>query len=194
LRFGGRATLGHDPFVLSEYVDLNSFLRMLSGGHPAVALGGLVLVAACVLPCLARLWAGARDNSGVALAWASALTWTSVVNLYVGVYDTVVIPLAVVLMVDAVRRQSRASVPTGLLILLASLYVTPWVPPVPVGENRRLQLYTVALVALGVYQIWLGLRRRTHHGAVLTEDALGESNMQRIPREGHASASILCPP
>jgi len=60
LRFSGRATGAGDPFVLSEYVDLNSFLQMVSGGRGHVVTGVLALVAAGVVPCLAKLWPDVR--------------------------------------------------------------------------------------------------------------------------------------
>jgi hypothetical protein len=159
LSFAGRATVAKNPFVLSEYVDLNSFVRMLNAGHGAGALAVLALGAACILPCLAKLWAVGKDGSGLNLAWASTLTWTMVVNLYVAVYDTVIIPLGILLMGTGLFCARKGRVPFTMQILLVLLYVTPWIPPVPMGGKRTLQLYTLALIALGMYQLWLGMRR-----------------------------------
>jgi hypothetical protein len=125
-----------------------------------VALGVLALGAAGVVPCLAKLWRDARkgDDVGVSLAWASTLTWTTVLNLYVAAYDTPIILLGIVLVADALYRATRQVVPLVLRILFVLLYVVPWIPPVPIGDSKIVQLYTLVLVALGVYQVWVALR------------------------------------
>jgi hypothetical protein len=130
------------------------------GGRGVVAMGVLAVVAVGVLPCLARLWRSARtgEELGLSLAWASTLTWTMILNLYAAVYDTSVIVLGILLMGDALRRAHRERVPAAVQALFVFLYVAPWIPPVPIGESRMLQLYTPVLIVLGIYQIWLGLQ------------------------------------
>jgi hypothetical protein len=160
LHFGGLATAARNSFLLADYVDLNSFLRMASGGHGHVAIAVLALVAAGVVPWLAKLWRDMRRDGEVesSLAWASTLTWTTVLNLYVTSYDTPIILLGIVLIADALYRMNREAVPVVPRILLVLLYVVPWIPPVPIGDGRILQLYTVVLVVLGAYQLWLAMR------------------------------------
>jgi hypothetical protein len=58
---------------------------------------------------------------------------------------------------DVLRRSNQGRLPRMLQILLVLLYVVPWIPPVPIGGGGRMQLYTVALIALGVYQLWLAM-------------------------------------
>ena len=160
LRFGALATAGGRSFALpSEYVDLNTFTRMM-GGRGVVAMGVLAVATIAVLPCLARLWRNARTGGELrlSLAWASTLTWTMILNLYAAVYDTSVIALGVLLMGDALRRAHRGRVPPAVQTLFVLVYVAPWIPPVPIGGSRMLQLYTPVLIVLGIYQIWLGLR------------------------------------
>jgi hypothetical protein len=160
LHFGGLATAARNSFLLADYVDLNSFFRMATGGHGHVAIAVLALVAAGVVPWLAKLWRDMRRDGKVesSLAWASTLTWTTVLNLYVTSYDTTIILLGIVLVADALYRATRQGVPLVLRILFVLLYVVPWIPPVPIGDSKILQLYTLVLVALGVYQVWVALR------------------------------------
>ena len=160
LHFGGLATAARNSFLLADYVDLNSFLRMASGGHGHVAISVLALVAAGVVPWLAKLWRDMRRNGEMesSLAWASTLTWTTVLNLYVTSYDTPIILLGIVLVADALYRATRRVMPLVLRILFVLLYVVPWIPPVPVGDSKILQLYTLVLVALGGYQVWVARR------------------------------------
>jgi len=160
LHFGTIAAAGGRSFaMLAEHVDLNTFLSMMGVGVVAT-LTVLAVATAAVLPCLGRLWRNAHmgGEEGVSLAWASTLTWTMILNLYAVVYDTTVIVLGVLLMGDALRRVYRGQVPSAVQALFVLLYVVPWIPPVPMGGSRMLQLYTPALIALGVYQIWLAMR------------------------------------
>jgi len=160
LHFGGLATTAGKSFVLSEYVDLNSFLRMATGGRGRLALGVLSLVAVGVAPYLVKLWWDTRRGGDVelSLAWASTLTWTTVLNLYVTAYDTPIILLGLLLTADGLYRMDRGSIPWVLKTLFVLLYIVPWIPPVPIGDGKALQLYTVALGGLGVYQLRVALR------------------------------------
>jgi glycosyl transferase family 87 len=163
LRFGGLATTAGKSFLLSEYVDINSFLRVATGGSSRLALGGLALMGAGVVPWLAKIWRDARqgDSATLGLAWASTLTWTTVLNLYVPAYDTSIVLSGIVLMVQWLNRVNRGTVPMALRVLLVLLYVAPWVPLLPVGYGTASwQPYTLVLMALGSYQLWLTRGRR----------------------------------
>ena len=122
-------------------------------------MGGLALAAAAAVPCLARLWRdmGRRGELASSLAWASTLTWTMVLNLYAAAYDTPIILLGLLLMADGLYHTNRGALPLTFRILLVLLYVAPWSPPVPVGDGNVLQVYTMVLLALGIYQLWVAL-------------------------------------
>jgi hypothetical protein len=168
LRFGALATTPGNSFLLSDYVDINSFLRMASGGSGRMAIGVLALAAAAVLPWLAKVWRDTRngDHVELGLAWASTLTWTTVLNVYVPAYDTVVILLGIVLMAEGIYRVNREAL-LALRVFLVLLYVVPWVPSLPIGYGAMsLQPYTLVLLALGLYQLWL-----TTGGGVSTSGA-----------------------
>jgi hypothetical protein len=158
LRFGGLATTGGNSLLLSEYVDINSFLRVATGGTDHLALGGLALMGAAIVPWLAKVWRDARPGDPLTqgLAWASTLTWTTVLNLYVPAYDTLIILLGIVLTANGLHRVNREAVPMALRILLVLLYVAPWVPLLPIGYGTMSwQPYTPVLLALGAYQLRL---------------------------------------
>jgi hypothetical protein len=130
----------------------------------------LIVMAAGVVPCLALLWWRARgDGAGtVSLAWASTLTWTVVLNLYAPAYDTPIILLGILLMLDVLARSHGLRLPVAAPVLLVLLYVAPWVPAVPIGRSASLQLYTIVLIALGAYQLSLGTRGIQGFGSPLT--------------------------
>lgn len=138
---------------LWKYVDLNSFFRLLLGETPArYAL--LLLAAGPPLVLLSVSW-WRLDDGGAGrrrLIWAATLTWTLVANLYVGVYDTVLVVPAVFLAAGALTPLGRdeRSLPAGLRVLLVLLYVVPWFTQ-PLARLTGVQTYTVILSALGVY-------------------------------------------
>ena len=158
LRFGTMATGPRNSFLLSDYVDLNSFVRLALGGRGQWALVVLAVVTAGVLPWLVKLWRARRREGAVesGLTWAATLTWTMVLSVYVAPYDTTIIVLGMVLAAGALYSRWGA-MPRAVRILFVLLYVVPWIPPVPIGVNRTLQLYTLVLVGLGVYQIWAAM-------------------------------------
>jgi hypothetical protein len=157
-RFGSLATAAGPSFALqSEYVDLNTFARMI-GASRAAAMIVLMVGAAGVLPYLWKIWRVARQAAGSDMAWASTLTWTMVLNAYTPMYDTSVVVLGVLLMGGALYRTYRGRVPRMVQALFVVLYVVPWLPPLAMRNGRTIQLYTMVLILLGIYQIWLAMR------------------------------------
>ena len=155
LRFGTMATGPRTSFLLSDYVDLNSLVRGAVGGRGLWAMVVLALVTAGVLPWLLRLWRALRHEREMesGLTWAATLTWTMLLNVYVAPYDTPILLLGMVLAAGAVYVSRGDVMPRAVRIFLMLLYVVPWIPPVPIGVDRTLHLYTLVLVGLGVYQI-----------------------------------------
>ena len=140
-----------------KYVDINSFFRLLVGDYPYLrwTLTGAVFI--FVLPLLFRLWwkADRKQPNDQSLVWALTLTWTLVLNIYLGIYDSTLAVLSVLLMTDVFYRQGDRDQlplwPTYKLILLL-LYVVPWITQ-PIARLSGVQLYTLVLALLGIYQI-----------------------------------------
>jgi hypothetical protein len=155
LRFGTIATGPRTFFLLSDYVDLNSFVRGAVGGRGFWAMVFVTLVAAIVLPWLIRLWRGLRHEREMesSLTWATTLTWTMLLNVYVAPYDTPIVVLGMVLVAGALYGSTRDAMPRVVRTFFVLLYVVPWIPPVPLGVDKTLYLYTLVLVGLGLYQI-----------------------------------------
>jgi hypothetical protein len=156
LRFGTMATGPRTAFLLSDYVDLNSFVRVAVGGTGLRAMVVLAVVTAGVLPWLVRLWRALRREQelGRDLTWAATLTWTMLLNVYVAPYDTPMVVLGIVVSAGALYGSRGDAMPRAVRIFLVLLSVVPWIPPVPIGVDRTLHLYTLVLVGLGAYQIW----------------------------------------
>ncbi|MGH9883587.1 MAG: glycosyltransferase family 87 protein, partial [Pyrinomonadaceae bacterium] len=140
-----------------KYVDINSFFRLLLGDYPYLrwTLTGAVFV--IVLTVLFRVWwkADRKQPSAQSLVWALTLTWTLVLNIYLGIYDTTLAVLSVLLMTDVFYRQGdgdRLPLSLAYKLILLLLYLVPWITQ-PVARLSGIQLYTLVLAFLGIYQV-----------------------------------------
>jgi len=138
----------------------------------------LAVSAAVALPFLAHAW-WRLDRAGDdhrKLVWAGTLTATLVLNLYVGVYDTVVVVLGALLTTDVLcgpeRSIGRALGPT-LKTFLVLLYLVPWFSQ-HVARATGFQPYTLVLAAFGAYQFVLA--RRSAQAKACATTIVGRKN------------------
>ena len=157
LRFGRVTTASDEAFSPpSLYVDLNSFSRMLTGWPGTASLAVVAAIGALLAPIFVGVWRRASQEwtTGRALTWASTITWTTLLNIYVPRYDTAIIVLGALLMVDALLATNPGGLHGLPQVLFAVLYVVAWVEPLPLGGGL-VQPYTVVVAALGAHQLWL---------------------------------------
>ena len=157
LRFGRVTTASDEVFSPpSLYVDLNSFTRMLTGWPGTVSLVVVAAIGVLLAPLLVGVWRRVPQarSTAWALTWASTITWTTLLNVYVPRYDTAIIVVGALLMVDALLEKDADGLRGLPQVLFAVLYVAAWVEPVPLGGGV-LQPYTVVVAALGAHQLWL---------------------------------------
>ncbi len=151
------ATSGASGLRNWKYVDINSFFRLLLGDYPYLRWTLTGVVSVIVLPLLFRLWwkADRKQPSAPSLVWALTLTWTMVLNIYLGIYDTTLAVLSVLLMTDVLYRQedgNRLPLSPAYKLILLLLYVVPWITQ-PIARLSGIQLYTLVLALLGIYQV-----------------------------------------
>ncbi len=140
-----------------KYVDINSFFRLLLGDFPYLRwtlTGAFFLIG---LPLLFRLWwkADRKQPNDQSLIWALTLTWTLVLNVYLGIYDTTLAVLSVLLMTDVFYRRGDSDqlpLPAAYKLILLLLYLIPWITQ-PIARVTGIQLYTLVLAFLGIYQV-----------------------------------------
>lgn len=156
-----KSTTGADGLVLRtwKYIDLNSSLKLLCGGPSPVQLGLVLLLAVVPLAMLVRAWArwGTTDENGRQLLWAAALTWTPVLNLYVGVYDSVIVVQGALLTAACIARRvpgRDALCASGLAYVLLVVGASAWFSQ-GLARVTGVPAYTLALAVLGTYQLWL---------------------------------------
>ena len=138
-----------------KFVDLDHFLGLLFGVNTSIQPIVWSAVALAVLPFLARLW-WAFDRSGPdrrLLTWSATLTWTLVLNGYIGLYDVILAVPGLLITADVLYRRA-GGLTLGFKLLLALLYVVSWVSQ-HLARSTGFQPLTLLLMALGVYQLVL---------------------------------------
>lgn len=139
-----------------KYVDINSFLRPLLGQHPFLRWTMTVAAFGSVLPLLFRSWwqSDLKHRDEQRLVWALVLSWTLVLNLYVGIYDSTLVVLSVLLTTDFLysRTEDQRWLPANYKFILLLLYVGPWITQ-PIARQTNFQSYTLVLALLGGWQL-----------------------------------------
>lgn len=143
-----------------KYVDFNAFTRLLVGPGVVQRLCFLALALPTLAIVLGRAWqlgrGGLREGR---LLWAIALLATPVLNVYVGIYDSVLAVLGALVLIDALGRPA-AQLPAGLQFWLVALYVTPWFTQ-PLAQSIHLQLFTLVVLGLVVWTCFFSDRKYT---------------------------------
>lgn len=150
-----------------KYVDLVSFMRLLTGGISAAGWAALLVVAVAVVYPQALAWRrivastdgseslDARHRPAVMQVWSSTITWTLVLNLYVGIYDTVLVLPGLLLTADVLRSPANAGqrpIPRTCKRLLVLLYLVPWFSQF-LAMRLGFQPDTIVLAATALYQL-----------------------------------------
>lgn len=155
--YGSRITTGVVGLRRWKYVDLNSFLTMLVGQGMVLR----VLVAASLvvigIVLLARHKGRIRDPRSFdqGLLWSLTLVATLLFNVYVPIYDCVLLVPAALLAVNYKLADGRKRWTHELPLLLAALHLTAWLTQ-PFARIAMIQLYTLVLLAFGVYLVrWM---------------------------------------
>lgn len=190
-----RTTTGGEGAALPvlKFVDLNSCFRLLFGGaaldRGMLALAVVVMVAV-PLGALAVAWWRFGRGGDPRLVWAPTLTWTLLANLYVGVYDSILVVLSALQTAAVLYRPGKGGEPfrgTTFPVLLLLLAVAAWLSQ-HVARVSGLPLYSVALLALAIYQLVLafqltaGPAREGDHWRPIVR-ALGENDENTTPQE-----------
>lgn len=143
---------------LWKYIDLNSNLRLLVGYDSlrwlltlAVMGTGLALLGRVAW----QLWRSRGHEWD--LTWALTLTWTLVLNIYMPIYDTILVVPSVLLTTNALSRRSKdfGTIWTpAFQVLLGLIHLVPWFTQA-IARTTGFQSYTVVLATLGLFQLTL---------------------------------------
>jgi Glycosyltransferase family 87 len=155
--FGRIAGLGGaSRMTLWNHVDLKSCFAAIPGGKSPVASAILMCISGVsAIALLVLLWksvAGGRPAHW--LAWSAALTWTLLVNVYIPIYDSVLVVIAMVLMIGALRDLAWHDVMEWTTFFAILMLAVSWKTET-IAKAHGIQLFTVMLVILGLAQLLL---------------------------------------
>jgi hypothetical protein len=136
-----------------EYVDFNSFSYVVPGGRSWLGLTIIGLVLLAVGTWLLRLLRKSASAGDAAqnLAWATTLTLTLVINVYVPVYDTLLIAVIVTLTIGALLEVEGQKA-TGWIALLAIGISAISLKAETIAQNHGIQPLTILILLLGLTQ------------------------------------------
>jgi len=155
--FGRVAGLnGQSSLLLWQYIDLRAFILSAcgAGGKPEliVFITAFSMIAAWIAVLLWKSVAIGRP--GQYLAWAVTLTWTLLLNVYVPVYDSILVSLAALLTLGALRDLKWSAAAAWVIALLVFICAASWGADA-VGVHHGGQVLSLLLAVFGVIQIYL---------------------------------------
>jgi hypothetical protein len=151
-------------YDLSLYVDIKSFLQAVCGGWSRAELVLFISIAIAMAGWLAvTLWKSARGGRPAqSLAWATTLTWTLLLNVYVPIYDSVLVVIAAVLTLGALKELEWKSATGWMTFLAVVIGVTSWEFE-SISQDHGIQFLPVLLAVFGLGQLYL-LQRAIRQG------------------------------
>jgi hypothetical protein len=145
--------------ILGKYVDFTSFSLLLHGGRSWPVLLILIAVSLCAIVMLFRFWRDSprKGKSFNRLLWAATITWTLLLNIYVPIYDSILVVLAVLATASAVASLRGTAIYKWLTLICILIFVTSWFA-VDLASAIGVQLLTLLIAALGIVQ-FVGLNK-----------------------------------
>jgi uncharacterized membrane protein len=110
------------------------------------------------------------------LAWAVTLTWTLLLNVYVPTYDSVLVAIAVILTLGALRDMAWSTASGWIIFLSVLIFLSSWVTEA-IAQRHGIQLLSILIAVLGFAQLYLlhQLVRKNHRNTVRAVVAVGSS-------------------
>ena len=181
--FGKVAGLGdRSGLPLAKFVDLGSCLQLAAGGRFAAGTVFSMLVAGAVFVALVILWwrSARSGKEAQAMLWAATLTWTLLVSIYVPIYDSSLVALAMVWTIGSLAEWVWPSGVQWMVLLAVVTEVASWFTT-GFARQYHVQILSIAIFVLGVAQLAFLVR--------MVGGKRGEAAV-RIPAAHPADASL----
>ena len=150
------AISGSSLLKRNKYVDLNSFFALLLGESALVRCLSYAVIAAALFLIARSAWhARFQSAESQRLLWAGALVWTQIINIYVPVYDTVLMVPALALAAPLLFARGRKNDQVAMGLWLLALWLLPWLTQAT-AEFLGIQLITILLAGCGWWLLETG--------------------------------------
>jgi len=158
LRFFGRFVgfKNQSAHALEEYIDLKSFIQASSGGWSTFRLVLFISVSILIAIMLAvTIWKSAKGGRAAQnLAWATTLTWTLVLNVYVPVYDSILFVIAAVLTLGTLKDLEWNDALGWMTSLAVLIGLASWELEA-IAQSKGIQFLPILLAIFGLGQVYL---------------------------------------
>jgi len=166
--FSGTATGSGLVLKDFKFIDLNFFFRNLFDGPTTLGKVLVLLIAAGPLVFLIISWWNLHrgGENRRRLIWAGTVTWTMVINVYVGIYDMILVVPALLWTADVFyqpQSQVKEYFPTFKLFVFL-VAVVSWMTQA-IAERTGFQMITLVLFTLAAFQLFLAWKA-TVDGAI----------------------------
>ena len=113
-------------------------------------------IAVAMSACLAiLLWkSAAAGKPAQSLAWAATLTWTLLLNVYVPIYDSVLLVVAVVLTLGALRDLEWETAMGWMTFLAVLIGVASWELE-SIAQSMGIQFLPILLAIFGLAELYI---------------------------------------
>jgi len=137
-----------------KYVDINFFMRLLLPNQTYVRWAIVAIFVLALIPFLVSKWWQLRQEPQSRLLWALTLTWTPVLTIYMGIYDSTILVLPALLLTAEFYKSGYTSVslPFAYRCLLLALYLSPWFTQ-NIAMLTGVQIFSLVIAAFGIYQL-----------------------------------------
>jgi hypothetical protein len=165
-----------------KFIDLNFFFRNLFGEPTPLGRILVLAIAAAMLIFLCISWWN-MERGGESrrwLVWAGTVTSTMVINVYMGIYDLILIVPAVLWTAEVFYRQRNrtASYFPTFKLLVFLVIVLSWITQ-PLARVTGVQIITLVLLALAAFQLRLAW-------------IMSENTVATIPNSAGLSKTAIC--
>ena len=155
LSFRKSASGGGLGILTWKYVDLNNSLRLLCGGKSPIVTVAFVLLSLIPFIWLARCWWRwpRLEANHRQWLWGATLAWLPVLNLYVGVYDSIFVVQSVLLAVGVLlneRGSEKPLIKSGLAYWALAIAGSAWFSQ-SLARNSGVQVYTLMMIGFGLF-------------------------------------------
>jgi len=158
LSFFGRfvGLQGSSILALRQYVDIKSFIQAVCGGWSKAGLVLLTSAAIVIVTGLAvMLWKSAgAGRPAQSLAWAATLTWTLLLNVYVPVYDSILVSIAAALTLGALIELGWKTAMGWMIVLAVVISAGSWELDT-LAQSHSIPFLSIPLALLGLGQLYL---------------------------------------
>lgn len=157
LTFNQSAAGGDLDIRTWKYVDFRNSVRLILGVQTPFLNPILVGISIVPFAILAWRWwvSGKSGVPGRRPLWAATLAWIPLLNLYFGIYDSILIVQAIYITANSISTNSKVASPlidSGFAYLVLLIAGSAWLNQY-LAAKSGIPIYSILLTALGVWHL-----------------------------------------